>query len=158
LRAQPLIATSNVAVALVAGAGIATALYGALSGRVQTDVKSAITYATLTQIGIITVELAFGLRTIAFLHIVGHACFRLLQFLSAPNVLHDLHELERRLGEPVSREPPRRLRGSLYLLGLERGFADSLLDRLLVRPFWAVVAALDRFDRLLAGSRRGPGR
>jgi NADH:ubiquinone oxidoreductase subunit 5 (subunit L)/multisubunit Na+/H+ antiporter MnhA subunit len=37
------------------------------------------------------VEIAIGWYTIAFVHLAGHACFRLLQFLSAPNVLHDLH-------------------------------------------------------------------
>lgn len=161
LRAQPLIETSDVAVALVAAGGVATSIYATITGRVQTDVKSAISYAALTQIGIITVEIALGLRTLAFLHIVGHACFRLLQFLSAPNVLHDLHELENRLGTRVprfhSRALPRR-RGLVYLAALERGFADDLVDRVVVAPFFALIAAFDRLDRLLVGDRKGDAR
>lgn len=161
LRAQPLIAASDIAVVLVAAGGIATVIHGAMTGRVQTDVKSAISYATLTQIGVITIELAFGLRMIAFLHIVGHACFRLLQFLSAPNVLHDLHELENRLGGHVPRaaQPVARAHRELvYLAGLEGGFADALVERALVSPFRRIVAALDSLDRLLVANPSGRAR
>ena len=156
LRAQALVAASGIATALMILGGVATAVYGSLSGRVQTDVKSAISYATLTQVGIIIVEIALGMRMLAMLHIAGHACFRLLQFLSAPNVLHDLHELENRLGaelQAVGDDTATDGRSSLYLLGLERGFADSLLDRVLVEPFRYVTSKLDAFDRLLVAER-----
>jgi NAD(P)H-quinone oxidoreductase subunit 5 len=36
----------------------------------------------LTQVGLIVVEIAAGWYTLAFLHLAGHACFRLLQFLT----------------------------------------------------------------------------
>ena len=98
LRAEPLLARSAVAQVLAALAGATTALYATFAARVQTDVKSALAYASLTQVGIIVVEISLGFTTLAFIHIVGHACFRLLQFLSAPNILHDLHELEKRVG------------------------------------------------------------
>jgi NAD(P)H-quinone oxidoreductase subunit 5 len=155
LRAEPLIRASRVATVLVALAGLSTAVSGALTARVQTDVKSAISYAALTQVGIIVVEIALGLETLAFLHIIGHVCFRLLQFLSAPNVLHDLHELDNRLEGHLPRAHEQKTgdrRRLLYFLALERGFADSLLDRFVVRPFSWVVLALDRFDRWLVGS------
>ncbi|MCB9558173.1 MAG: oxidoreductase [Deltaproteobacteria bacterium] len=156
LRVQPLLAASGIATALMIFGGVATSVYGALSGRVQTDVKSAISYATLTQVGIIVVEIAFGLQLLPMLHIAGHACFRLLQFLSAPNVLHDLHELENRLGEelhPSSKQRTGQGRPAVYLFALERGFADSLLDRALVAPFRRLISILDAFDRLLVFER-----
>jgi NAD(P)H-quinone oxidoreductase subunit 5 len=159
LRVEPLIAQSNVARALAVLAGATTAVYAAWTARVQTDVKSALAYASLTQVGIIVVEISLGFTTLAFVHLVGHACFRLLQFLSAPNVLHDLHELENRVGGRVGRS--RRGRGepgeaeqSRYLAALERGFADPLLDRLVVAPFLRLVGILDRLDRFLAGAGR----
>ncbi len=157
LRAQPLLQMSSAATVLVAMGGLATSLYASVTGRVQTDVKSAISYATLTQVGIITIEIALGLRTLAFIHLVGHTCFRLLQFLSAPNVLHDLHELENRLGGHLPRlnRPTSRRDGLVYLAALERGFADSVLDRCFVWPFRSAVAVLDRLDRWLVGN---PGR
>jgi NAD(P)H-quinone oxidoreductase subunit 5 len=158
LRAEPLLAQSMTAQALAALAGATTALYATLAARVQTDVKSALAYASLTQVGIIVVEIAVGLTTVAFVHILGHACFRLLQFLSAPNILHDLHELEKRVGGHIASplhdgSRSRRSGQGLYLAALERGFADSLLDRLIVTPFHRLVGYLDRLDRLLSGSR-----
>ena len=101
-------------------------------------------------------EIALGLYTIAFLHLAGHACFRLLQFLSAPNVLHDLHGLESAAGERI--EPrvahlelmvPERLRRQLYLVALERGFLDAILDRVIVEPFHRLTGWMARLDAFL---------
>jgi NADH-quinone oxidoreductase subunit L len=154
LRAEPLLAQSDLARGLAALAGITTAVYATVTARVQTDVKSALSYAALTQVGIIIVEIAFGFTTLAFVHMIGHATFRLLQFLSAPNILHDLHELERRTGaDRDSPAPALRSGHGIYLFALERGFADSLLDRFVVEPFRWLTSHADRWDRLLSGSR-----
>ena len=56
--------------------GVASAIYGALVGRVQSDVKTALAFASLTQVGIITAEIGLGLRYIALIHIIGHAHFQ----------------------------------------------------------------------------------
>lgn len=157
LRAEPLLAHSVAARALAVLAGATTALYATFTARAQTDVKSALAYASLTQVGIIVVEIALGFTGIAFAHIVGHSCFRLLQFLSAPNILHDLHELENRVGGPIAPRPSKdsiswRGQQNWYLAALEQGFADSLLDRLVVTPFLYAVGHLDRLDRFLSGS------
>jgi NAD(P)H-quinone oxidoreductase subunit 5 len=157
LRAEPLLAGVWVARLLAALAGGTTALYAALTMRVQSDVKSRLSYAALTQVGLIVVEISLGWTTLAFLHIVAHASLRLLQFLSAPNVLHDLHELEDRAGGHVEHRAPA-LPSWLYLFALERGFVDTLLDRMLVRPFFVVTGWLDRLDRRLVGIRDEGGR
>ena len=83
---------------LAGGLGAATAIFAGITTRVQSDMKSSLAYAALTQVGIIIVEIAIGWYTIAFVHLAGHACFRLLQFLTAPNVLHDLHGIEDAIG------------------------------------------------------------
>jgi len=154
LRAEPLLEQSISACVVAALAGATTAIYAAIVGRVQTDTKSALSYASLTQVGIIVVEIALGLTTVAFVHIIGHACFRLIQFLSAPNILH---ELEDRLGAHILATPQTgalsaSVRQGLYLVALERGFVDSLLDRAILAPFLRLVGVLDRFDRFLSGS------
>ena len=118
--------------------------------------KSSLAYASLTQVGIIVAEIAIGWYTIAFLHLVGHACFRLLQFLSAPNVLHDLHGIAdthpARTGGRIFRSTAAdRLRRQLFLLALERGFLDSLLDRIVVGPFRQAALHLTRLDGWLCG-------
>ena len=143
LRAAPLLEHSIAARLLAGGLGAATALFAAVTTRVQSDVKSSLAYAALTQVGLIVVEISIGWYTVAFVHMAGHACFRLLQFLSAPNVLHDLHGMD---DATRVREAPSRM---LFLLAIERGFLDSFLDRGIADPFTRVAKRLARFDHWL---------
>ena len=156
LRAAPLLEHAPIARVVVGGLGAATAVFAGFTTRVQSDVKSSLAYASLTQVGIIVLEIAAGWYTVAFIHIAGHACFRLLQFLSAPNVLHDLHGIENAMGERPSgaRGYPQMLasdgfRRVLYLVALERGFLDSIMDRMVVGPFMRIAGQLTRLDRWL---------
>ncbi len=156
LRAAPLLERAPVARLLAGTLGVATALFAGAATRAQSDVKSSLAYASLTQIGVIVFEIAIGWYAIAFVHLAGHACLRLLQFLSAPNVLHDLHGIESALGERPSGSRgylaamvPDRLRRLLFLLALERGFLDSLVDRAVVDPFTRLALLLSRLDRWL---------
>src|SRR5438034_5889092 len=102
LRSAPLLERAAIARVIAGGLGAATAIFAGITTRVQSDVKSSLAYAALTQVGLIVVEIAIGWYVIAFVHLVGHACFRLLQFLSAPNVLHDLHGMEDAIGDRAS--------------------------------------------------------
>jgi NADH-quinone oxidoreductase subunit L len=156
LRSAPLLEHAPVARILAGLLGGATAIFAGITTRVQSDVKSSLAYASLTQVGIIVIEVAIGWYTVAFIHLAGHACFRLLQFLSAPNVLHDLHGLENAIGERPSQRrgylemlAPNRTRRLLYLIALERGFLDSIIDRVVVEPFMRVASHLSRLDRWL---------
>ncbi len=147
LRIQPLLLQSLSAQVVIGVVGAATAVYATLTARVQTDIKSALAYASLSQVGVIVLEIALGLSVLPFLHMVGHICFRVLQLLSAPNVLHDLAGVR----DARAAAPPR-IPSRLYLLLLERGFLDSILDRYIVAPSAKVVATLDRLDRFLSGN------
>jgi NAD(P)H-quinone oxidoreductase subunit 5 len=156
LRAAPLLEQAPAARILAGALGGATALFAGFTTRVQSDVKSSLAYASLTQVGIIVVEIAMGWYTVAFIHLAGHACFRLLQFLSAPNVLHDLHGIESAIGERPT--PMRgyfdaiasdRARRRLFVFALERGFLDSILDRYIVEPFIRAAGMVNRFDQWL---------
>jgi NAD(P)H-quinone oxidoreductase subunit 5 len=156
LRAAPLLEHAPAARIVVGALGAATAIFAGITTRVQSDVKSSLAYASLTQVGIIVLEIAIGWYTVAFIHLAGHACFRLLQFLSAPNVLHDLHGMEDAIGERPSEArgfleifAPKRLRHILYLTALERGFLDSIIDRVVIAPFIRLASQLTRFDRWL---------
>ncbi len=156
LRSAPLLEHAPAARLLAGGLGAATAVFAGVTTRVQSDVKSQLAYASLTQVGLIVLEIAIGWYTIAFLHLAGHACYRLLQFLSAPNVLHDLHGIENAIGARPARAAglldtlaPERVRRRLYLVALERGFLDSFLDRLVVSPFVRAARALTAVDRRL---------
>jgi NADH-quinone oxidoreductase subunit L len=156
LRSAPLLEHAMAARILAGALGAATAIFAGITTRVQSDVKSSLAYAALTQVGIIVVEIAIGWYTIAFVHLAGHACFRLLQFLSAPNVLHDLHGMEDAIGDRptfsggyLEAVVSDRMRRRLFLIALERGFLDSILDRVVVEPFTQIARRLTKLDQWL---------
>jgi hypothetical protein len=162
LRAAPIFERSVVATVAIAAIGALTALHATFVGRVQTDVKSALAYASMTQVGLIVAGIGVGslldgeareiARDLTVIHIAGHASIRTLQLLRAPTQLHDHHPLERamgrhlpRTGVHLERVVPARLQPWLYMHALERGYFDALLaDRLV----GAVVRFLRRVDHL----------
>ena len=150
--------------AIVVAVGLTTALFAAVTARVQTDIKSALAFASLTQVGIIVAEIGFGLRYIALIHILGHACLRTLQLLRAPTLLHDYHTLENAIGGHLRHEPgiwerwiPGRVRDWCYRFALERGYFDSLLNEYVVFPFLRLFQWCDAMERrwteLLSGGQ-----
>src|SRR6185436_4924258 len=68
LRSAPLLEHAAAARWLAGGLGATTAIFAAVTTRVQSDVKSSLAYAALTQVGIIVVEISIGWYTIAFVH------------------------------------------------------------------------------------------
>jgi NAD(P)H-quinone oxidoreductase subunit 5 len=147
--------------AVVVVLGLVTALLASLSGGVQTDVKSALAYASLAQVGIIVAEIGLGFRWLPLVHIIGHACLRTLQFLRAPSFLRDHQRLENAVGGRLSAPErpllPEGARAWLYRLGLERGWLDLLLWEWVAGPFVALFEALNALDRwwasVLGGTR-----
>ncbi|HSF16704.1 MAG TPA: proton-conducting transporter membrane subunit [Vicinamibacteria bacterium] len=154
LRISPVLDRSPAASAAVVFVGLLTALHATLSGRVQTDVKTALAYASLTQVGIIFIEIGLGFRLLPLLHLLGNAMTRTLQFLRAPSLLHDFHQLQNavgghlaRTGLHLERTVPTFLKRRLYLFSLERAHLDDLLDRCVVAPFLSVFRFLDGLER-----------
>ena len=149
----------------VAGLGAATALHATFVGRVQTDIKSALAYAAMTQLGLIYVEIGCGLHQLALFHIVGHASLRSLQILRSPSLLHDHHHLEQSMGRALPRSGghlerwvPGALQPWLYRAALERGYLDTWLLDWVIGTWQRLFRALDRVEarwgRLLAGDTR----
>ncbi|MEZ6060995.1 MAG: proton-conducting transporter membrane subunit [Planctomycetaceae bacterium] len=154
LRVSPLLAASVPLSIAVIVLGLVSAVFGTLASRVQADVKNALAFASLTQVGIITVEIGCGLRYIALIHMIGHACLRTLQLLRAPSVLKDYQSLENAIGERLSTGPsfwerlvPERRRSWLYCFSLERGFLDGFLNEFIVRPFIRLFRWCDMQER-----------
>ena len=158
LRMSPLLDSSPVLCGAIVALGLTTAAFAATAGRVQTDVKSALSFAALTQVGLIVAEIGIGLRYIALIHIIGHACLRTLQFVRAPSILHDVRIMENALGKRFSSvgaaSTPER--PWLYRLALQRGYLDSLLDDLIVGPFLRTFRWFDRMERRWTDWLAGP--
>ena len=108
--------------------GALTAIYAWLCGLVQTDVKSALIFATLFQVSLMFVAIGLGWTTLALVHLCLHAGWRVWQFLLAPSWL----VITRQRPAP----PPAWLRNNqlLYTVAVQRFWLDKLSQTLLVEP------------------------
>lgn len=155
LRISAMLLQSPSLCAVIVALGLATAIYSSIVGRAQTDIKSAICFASLTQVGIIVAEIGLGLRFLPLVHILGNACLRTLQFVRAPTLLQDYKQLENAIGDRLPRLSgfwdsllPSSVRVWLYRFAIERGYLDSIIDDYVVTPFVAVFRWCDRAERL----------
>jgi len=131
LRCEALLDAAPLARAALIVIGVGSALHASLVGRVQTDLKSMLAYASMAQASLILVEIGLGWRVIPLMHVVGHAVLRSLQILRSPSALHDRHELEAAIGghpnlgswSPLSWLPAR-AQAAIYRIALERGFEE----------------------------------
>src|SRR5208282_4349222 len=90
-RMSPLFELSATALSFVTIIGATTALFMALLGVVQNDIKRVIAYSTLSQLGYMTVALGVSAYSAAIFHLMTHAFFKALLFLAAGSVIIALH-------------------------------------------------------------------
>jgi NADH-quinone oxidoreductase subunit L len=154
LRAQPLLARSVLASALVILIGAATAIHGTIVGRACADAKTSLAYATLTQVGLVFIEIGLGWRWIAVAHILGNATVRTMQYLRAPSMLHDYHQMHSAIGgelsptgQQIEELLPERVKLWLYRWAFDRGHLDTILDRWVIGPLLHVSSYLAKIDR-----------
>lgn len=161
LRAQPILMESTAASAAVIATGILTAVQGTIVGRSCADAKTSLAYASLAQVGVVFAEIGMGWTVIPIMHIMGHAMVRTLQFLRAPSMLHDYHQVHAaagghlvKTGEHLKTIFPQGLQLWIYRLAIDRGHLDTILERAFVVPLLALSRLLGRLDRigLSAGS------
>ena len=90
-RMSPIYELSDVALAVVIVIGSITALFMALIGLVQNDIKRIVAYSTLSQLGYMTVALGVSAYAAGIFHLTTHAFFKALLFLAAGSVIVALH-------------------------------------------------------------------
>lgn len=101
----------------------------------QPTVKTQIGYASITQIGIIFIEVALGWYDLALLHFMGNAFLRTYQILVSPSVLH--YQIHNQLfSTPVKpRASNSKLLNSLYMLSIKEYNMDATLFNYFWMPF-----------------------
>lgn len=160
LRVSPLLDASPLLCVVVVALGLLTSAHAVIVGRAQTDIKTALTYASMTQVGLIVAEIGMGFRYLALAHILGHACWRTLQFLRAPTFLHDQRIIENATSASGSDRPkrsgqidawiPADWRTPAYRLALTRGRLDIWLIATFVDPFLKLFRQFDSWETQLA--------
>jgi NADH-quinone oxidoreductase subunit L len=81
---------SPYALTVVAIIGAATAMFAACIGMVQHDIKRVLAYSTVSQLGYMFLACGVGAYESGIFHLMTHAFFKALLFLSAGSVIHAL--------------------------------------------------------------------
>ena len=92
VRSHALFEASDVALPVVLVIGLVSALYAALASIGQFDIKRALAYSTMSQIGFMFFAAGMGFYSGAMLLLVCHSFYKALLFLTAGNVLHGLDD------------------------------------------------------------------
>jgi len=87
-RSNSIFSRSPHAMLVVACIGAATALFAATMGITQTDIKRVLAYSTISQLGYMFLACGVGAYTAGVFHLMTHAFFKALLFLSAGSVIH----------------------------------------------------------------------
>ncbi len=123
---------------IIALLGLVTSAMAAGIARVQSSVKSQIAYASISQIGLIFIEVAAGFETLALFHFAGNAFLRTYQLLVSPSVVSYLIREQfynfKPRAETIEDSLPKKIEYSFYLLCLKEWNLDSLMYRYLWNP------------------------
>lgn len=77
--------------------GSVTALGGAVLGVAQNDIKRVLAYSTISQLGFMVAALGIGAYIAAAFHLITHAFFKALLFMSSGAVIHAMEHGEQHL-------------------------------------------------------------
>src|SRR6202008_685449 len=87
-RSHILYTHAPTAMYVVAIIGCATAFFAATIGLVQSDIKRVLAYSTVSQLGYMFLACGVGAFGAGIFHLMTHAFFKALLFLSAGSVIH----------------------------------------------------------------------
>jgi NADH-quinone oxidoreductase subunit L len=89
-RSAVIFASAPTALLVVGAIGTFTAIFAAIIGICQKDIKKVLAYSTVSQLGYMFMALGVGAWAVGIFHLVTHAFFKALLFLGAGSVIHAL--------------------------------------------------------------------
>ncbi len=130
--------------------GLLTVLIASISEKTQSNIKGQIAYASVTQVGLMFIELSFGLETLVLIHFLGNAFLRCYQLLVSPSIVAHLLRVEGAadtdfyikntearftfLPESIRSTLPDVLQNTLYVFSLQEGNLELLIRRIFWEP------------------------
>jgi NADH:ubiquinone oxidoreductase subunit 5 (subunit L)/multisubunit Na+/H+ antiporter MnhA subunit len=140
--------------------GLATAIVASLVSRVQTTIKGQVGYASVSQVGMIFVEIALGLTRLAMVHIACNALLRCYQLLVSPSVVAQRLRRQATAGAARSdrrRSPydlflPSKWRPTVYAFAISEGYFRDVLKAVCWFPLRRIGEALRPRRTLLFGA------
>ena len=88
VRSAPIYAIAPLSQMTVALLGAGTALMAGTIALAQWDIKRVLAYSTISQLGFMVAAVGLGAHVAAMFHLITHAFFKALLFLSAGSVIH----------------------------------------------------------------------
>ncbi|KAG6467657.1 hypothetical protein ZIOFF_074500 (mitochondrion) [Zingiber officinale] len=121
-RCSPLFEYPPTALIVITSAGAMTSFLAATTGILQNDLKRVIAYSTCSQIGYMIFACGISNYSVSVFHLMNHAFFKALLFLSAGSVIHAMSDEQdmRKMGGLASSFPftyAMMLIGSFSLIG-----------------------------------------
>jgi NADH-ubiquinone oxidoreductase chain 5 len=100
VRSSPILEFSPTSLLIITLIGSTTAFIAALCGLVQNDIKRIIAFSTISQLGYMVLAVGLSKYDVSLFHVINHAFFKALLFLSAGSVIHSMADQQdiRRLG------------------------------------------------------------
>ena len=123
---------------LIGVMGLLTSIIASGIARVQSSVKSQIAYSSVSQIGLIFIEVAAGFENLALIHFAGNAFLRTYQLLVSPSAVTYLirEQFYNFTKRPLTLEDSfsNKIQYSFYILCLKEWNLDSFMYRYLWNP------------------------
>jgi NADH-quinone oxidoreductase subunit L len=91
VRVSPLLAYAPGLCAAILAIGVTTALLAGSLAIVERDLKRVLAYSTVSQLGMMMAAIGAGAPQAAYFHLLTHAFFKALLFLTAGSILHAVH-------------------------------------------------------------------
>ena len=118
--------------------GLTTAVLASLMARVQSTIKSQIAYSSVAQIGLMFIELSFGLTNLVLFHFVGNAFLRSYQLLVSPSVVsYKIREQFYHFvpnTKTIEDKLPKKWARTLFVLSLKEFNLDNVLNYIIWKP------------------------
>lgn len=88
IRFYPMLSSNLFTINLLLILSVITTLMAGLAALFETDIKKIIALSTLSQLGIIISSISLGSPVLSFFHLITHATFKALLFISAGTLIH----------------------------------------------------------------------
>lgn len=88
IRSGPFFEGSPLVLTIMTVVGALTGFFAATVGVVQLDLKKVVAYSTCSQLGYMVMICGLSNYSVSLFHLVNHAFFKALLFLSAGSIIH----------------------------------------------------------------------
>ncbi|TAL59904.1 MAG: hypothetical protein EPN84_10390 [Legionella sp.] len=101
-----------------------------------TDAKNAIAYASITQLGLVYIEILLGFYTLALVHGIVNGVYRSFEFLKSPSLIYQRHIIEKRRNSQrkyyfLEKLIPQKILNHLYPLAYHEFYLPRMLNHII---------------------------